>query len=350
MPTHEEYMQRCLKLAALGAGRVSPNPMVGAVLVYGDRIIGEGWHQEYGHAHAEVNCIASVLASDRDLIPLSTMYVSLEPCAHFGRTPPCADLIVQHRIPRVVIGCTDTFSQVSGRGIAKLEVAGIEVIQGVLEAACRRLNRRFFTRQEQQRPYVILKWAQSEDGFIAPPEGRRVMLSNPFSQKIVQRMRSEEDAILVGYRTALLDDPQLSNRYGPGKQPLRVVIDPQLSLPPSLKLMDGSQPTIVLNELKTVEQHSLQWKQVATNTPAAWLQQLDTINSIIIEGGARTLEQFIGTDMWDEAFIIKTPHLLGEGVPAPVLRHAIRQEVLSLQADVIYHYDHEHTARLFPNQ
>ncbi|WP_232831743.1 bifunctional diaminohydroxyphosphoribosylaminopyrimidine deaminase/5-amino-6-(5-phosphoribosylamino)uracil reductase RibD [Taibaiella helva] len=350
MPTHEEYMQRCLTLAALGAGQVSPNPMVGAVLVHQDRIIGEGWHREYGQAHAEVNCIDSVAEADRALIPQSTMYVSLEPCAHFGRTPPCADLIVKHRIPRVVIGCTDTFSQVSGRGIARLEAAGIEVMQGVLEATCRRLNRRFFTRQERQRPYVILKWAQSEDGFIAPPEGRRVMLSNTFSQKWVHRMRSEEDAVLVGYRTALLDDPQLNNRYGSGRQPLRVVVDPQLALPATLKLMDGTQSTIILNRLKTAAQPNLQWLQVEADEPAAWLRQLVQVNSIIIEGGARTLQQFIAAGLWDEAFVIRTPQLLGAGTPAPTLQHAIRQDIIHLETDHIYHYDNEHTTRLYPNQ
>lgn len=344
-------MQRCLSLAALGAGMVSPNPMVGAVLVHQDRIIGEGWHREYGKAHAEVNCIDAVAAADRHLIADSTMYVSLEPCAHFGRTPPCADLIVLHRIPRVVIGCTDTFSQVSGKGIARLQEAGIEVIQGIMENECRWLNRRFFTRQERQRPYILLKWAQSEDGFIAPPDGRRVMLSNAFSQKLVHRMRSEEDAILVGFRTALLDDPQLNNRYGSGRQPLRIVVDPLLTLPDTLKLFDGTQPTLVLNTIREETQGQTRWARIPEGSgPGEWLQRLEGINSLIVEGGTRTLQQFIKAGLWDEALVIRTTHLLGGGTPAPVLQQAIHHNRFNLETDFINQYYNEHTARLYGNQ
>ncbi len=346
-------MQRCIRLAQQGAGRVSPNPMVGAVLVYQDRIIGEGWHQEYGQAHAEVNCIRSVAPEDRHLIAKSTIYVCLEPCAHFGHTPPCADLIVQQQIPKVVIGCTDTFSEVSGRGIEKLVQAGIEVITGVLEKECRWLNRRFFTRQEQHRPYIILKWAQSADGFIAPEQGKRVMLSNHFSQKLVHKMRSEEDAILVGYNTALQDNPRLSNRYGSGTQPLRIVIDPELALPQQhLHLFDQGQPTLVFNKSKNEEQENLQF--IKTDTSEYVAQQVIThlpkINSLIVEGGRKTLQQFIDAGLWDEAFVFHTPHLLGSGTAAPLLQQAILQEQYPLETDTVKHYYHEHTTTLYPIQ
>lgn len=352
MHTHEHYIQRCIQLAQQGAGMVSPNPMVGAVLVYEDRIIGEGWHQVYGQAHAEVNCIRSVAEEDWQLISQSTIYVSLEPCAHWGRTPPCADLIIEHHIPRVVLGCTDTFSEVSGRGIEKLKQAGIEVITGVLEQQCRWLNRRFFIRQEQHRPYIILKWAQSADGFTAPMQGRRVMLSNLFSLKLVHKMRSEEDAILVGYNTALLDDPQLNNRYGSGKQPVRMVIDPQLQLPAHLHLFDQSQATVVFNYLKEEEKENLHLVRLEKEQTLAKqiIDKAGKINSLIVEGGAKTLQQFIDAGLWDEAVIFNTPNLLEHGTPIPQLRQALLQEQYILQTDTVTHYYHEHTTALFAIQ
>ena len=350
MLSHEHYIQRCIQLALLGAGSVSPNPMVGSVLVYNERIIGEGWHQQYGQPHAEVNCIRSVAEEDRQLIPLSTIYVSLEPCAHWGQTPPCADLIISQQIPKVVLGCTDTFSEVSGRGIEKLKQAGIEVITGVLEQECRWLNRRFFTRQEQQRPYLVLKWAQSADGFIAPEQGRRVMLSNAFSQKLVHKMRSEEDGILVGYNTALLDNPQLNNRYGTGSQPVRMVIDPELQLPSRLHLFDQQQATLVFNFHKEEEKENLHWIRISREQPLVQqiLARAGKINSLIIEGGSKTLQQFIDTDLWDEAIIFQTPHLIEKGTKAPTLRQAILQEQYPLQDNTINHYYHEHTTTLYP--
>ncbi len=342
MNNHELYIQRCIDLALKGAGYVSPNPMVGAVLVYDGRIIGEGWHKIYGEAHAEVNCIASVSDADKHLIAQSTMYVSLEPCAHFGRTPPCSDLIIRHNIPRVVIGCVDTFSKVSGKGIEKLKQAGIEVISGILEKECRWLNRRFFTRQEKGRPYIILKWAQSNDGFIASEQGRKMMLSNAFSQKLVHKMRSEEDAVLVGYRTALLDNPMLNNRYGSGKQPLRIAIDPELKLPGSHHLLDQTQPTIIFNFIKEEEKDNLRFlkinKQAELATQIA--ERLDNINSVIIEGGTHTLQQFIDADLWDAAYVFETPHMLQNGTKAPSLRNASLKEQLPLQTDTVNIYHH----------
>lgn len=338
-------MQRCIGLALKGAGQASPNPMVGAVLVYQDRIIGEGWHQQYGQAHAEVNCIASVAPSDRPYIDQSTLYVSLEPCAHYGKTPPCAGLIIQYKIPQVIVGCTDSFKEVSGKGIEKLKAAGVQVTTGILEEACRRLNRSFFTRQEKQRPYIILKWAESEDGFIAPEEGKRYMLSNVFSQKLVQKMRSETDGILVGYRTALQDNPKLSNRYGSGKQPVRMVIDPEGALPPDLHLFDQSQETIIFNHHRSGRQGNLSFVQLNPDRPvAAQVAQCATgINSMIVEGGTQTLQAFIDEGLWDEAYIFKTEHILQKGTPAPVLRNYKNPQRFLLLEDVVHIYHHEYT-------
>jgi diaminohydroxyphosphoribosylaminopyrimidine deaminase/5-amino-6-(5-phosphoribosylamino)uracil reductase len=352
MNIQEQYMQRCIDLALKGAGQVSPNPMVGAVLVYNNRIIGEGWHKQYGQPHAEVNCIASVSGNDRDLINKSTLYVSLEPCAHHGKTPPCADLIVQHNIPEVVIGCTDSYKEVSGKGIAKLKAAGVGVTLGVLEKECRWLNRRFFTRQELSRPYIILKWAQSDDAFIAPQDGKRFMLSNGFSQKMVQKMRSEEDAVLVGYNTALQDNPKLNNRYGSGKQPVRIVIDPELKLPHELQLFDQSQRTIIFNYLQSAEKENISWVQLTREYPFAKqvVEQLKNINSIIIEGGRKTLQAFIDEDLWDEAIVFKTKHILQKGTKAPQLKNSITANQFQLQDDTVNIYHHEHTQQLYRNQ
>jgi diaminohydroxyphosphoribosylaminopyrimidine deaminase / 5-amino-6-(5-phosphoribosylamino)uracil reductase len=352
MNIQEQYMQRCIDLALKGAGQVSPNPMVGAVLVYNKRIIGEGWHEQYGQPHAEVNCIASVSDQDRALISKSTLYVSLEPCAHYGKTPPCADLIIQHNIHEVIIGCTDSYKEVSGKGIQKLKAAGVSVTLGVLEKECRWLNRRFFTRQELSRPYIILKWAQSDDAFIAPEEGKRFMLSNTFSQKMVQKMRSEEDAILVGYNTALLDNPKLNNRYGSGKQPIRIVIDPELKLSHELQLFDQSQHTIVFNYLKTEEKENISWVQLTRDRSFAQqiIEQLKNINSIIIEGGSKTLQAFIDEDLWDEAVLFQTKHILQKGTKAPQLKNRIKADQFQLQDDTINIYHHEHTQQLYRDQ
>jgi diaminohydroxyphosphoribosylaminopyrimidine deaminase/5-amino-6-(5-phosphoribosylamino)uracil reductase len=352
MNIQEQYMQRCIDLAQKGAGHVSPNPMVGAVLVYNDRIIGEGWHKQYGQAHAEVNCIASVSDHDRELISESTLYVSLEPCAHYGKTPPCADLIVHNKIPEVVIGCRDSFKEVSGKGIEKLKAAGVKVILGILEKECRWLNRRFFTRQELGRPYIILKWAQSDDAFIAPEEGKRFMLSNDFSQKIVQKMRSEEDAILVGYNTALKDNPKLNNRYGSGRQPARIVIDPELQLPHELQLFDQSQRTIIFNYQKSEEKENVLWVLLSRDRSLAQqiMEQLKDINSTIIEGGSKTLQAFIDEDLWDEAVVFKTQHILQNGTKAPQLKNSIKVDQFPLQDDIVNIYHHEHTQQLYRNQ
>lgn len=384
MTTHEMYMQRCLQLAELASGDVAPNPMVGSVLVYEDQIIGEGYHKTYGKVHAEVNCIASVKEEHRHLIPKATLYVSLEPCAHFGKTPPCANLIVDQKIPNVVIGCRDPFAAVNGKGIEILEAAGVAVKLGILEAVCRELNKRFFTFHQEHRPYITLKWAQTADGKIAPPPprekragtpgqlkhdantvltssesegyasatpflgggGARLLISNEFTNRLVHKWRSEEMAIVVGTNTALFDDPQLSTRNWPGKNPVRIVVDMNLRLPASLQLFSGDIPTIVFNRyqhtlpleksaLTTLRQAGVHYYQVTEDV--SLVQQMinglyqQGIQSILVEGGAQLLQSFLDEGLWDEASVICNEQLaIGNGLPAPQLRngHLVHTEAV----------------------
>ncbi len=324
-------MQRCLLLAAMGAGNVAPNPMVGAVLVYNGRVIGEGYHQHYGQAHAEVNCLNSVAAGDADLIFKSTLYVSLEPCAHFGKTPPCADLIINHKIPQVVIGCRDSFAEVDGKGIEKLKTAGVDLTVGILEKECRELNKRFFTFHEKQRPYIILKWAQSSDGKIAGRGSERILISNEITNRLVHKWRSEAAAILVGTNTALLDDPALTTRLWPGKNPLRLVIDNDLKLPSHLKLFDRSVRTIVFNNIKQEDTGNLSYYKVdpEDNTlpqVVAALHKMQ-VQSVIVEGGAQLLQSFIDIGLWDEARVITNTTLtIQDGLAAPGLKNFTEQD------------------------
>ena len=340
----ELYVYRCLELARLGAGDVAPNPMVGAVLVFEDRIIGEGYHMKYGQAHAEVNCIAAVKDEDRALIPQSTIYVSLEPCAHFGKTPPCADLIIREGIPRVVVGCRDPFPLVDGKGIEKMRAAGISVEVGVLEKECMELNRRFFTFNTQHRPYIVLKWAQSMDGKMGGRAGERVFISNEYTNRLVHKWRSEEAAILVGTNTALLDDPALTVRLWNGPDPIRLVIDKDLSLPVSLRLFDGQVRTVVFNLEKHEEQGNLQYYQLSEDSSLVHqlvvaLHQLK-IQSVLVEGGAALLQSFIDEGYWDEARIITNETLqIPGGLASPVLpggRLVFQEKLFS---DVISHYN-----------
>ena len=337
MPQHEKYMQRCLDLALLGAGNVSPNPMVGAVIVHADRIIGEGYHQQYGQAHAEVNAVNQVLANfdnAEDLLHDSTIYVSLEPCAHYGKTPPCADLLIRHRIPHVVVGCRDPFPQVDGKGIEKLKDAGIEVTLGVLENECRFLNRRFFTKVQQHRPYVILKWAQTADGFFAPDDNRQFWITGLESRKLVHQWRSEEDAILVGKNTAIIDNPQLNVRFGEGRSPKRVVIDRRLELSHDLHLFDQSVETFVFNEIKTDVDGKVKYialEDFDRYVPQYILYQLylQDIQSLIVEGGAQTLNAFIEAGVWDEARVFTGEVSLNSGIKAPKINGIIADEISS---------------------
>ncbi len=324
MNEHQKYMYRCLELAKLGAGYVAPNPMVGAVLVHEGKIIGEGYHRQYGGPHAEVNCLNAVSEEYRYLIPYSTMYVSLEPCAHFGKTPPCADLIITNKIPKVVIGCSDPFKDVNGKGITKLKAAGVEVTVNVLEEECKQLNKRFFTFNTLHRPYIILKWAETIDKKIGHYGSTRLHITNEFTNKIVHRWRSEEAAIMVGTTTAALDDPQLTNRLWNGASPVRVVIDAHLKLPSSLRLFDRSVKTIVFNTLKHGEEDGIFYYQVTDDVSLVHqvvngLYQLK-LSSVIIEGGARLIQSFIDEGYWDEARVLSNRTLVaGEGVNAPVL-------------------------------
>lgn len=313
MTIDEIYMHRCLQLASLGMGNVAPNPMVGAVLVYDNRIIGEGYHKHYGQAHAEVNCINAVEQKDIPLIPLSTLYVSLEPCAHHGKTPPCADLIIEKKVNKVVVGCRDPFVQVDGKGIEKLQRAGIEVTTGILEQECLELNKRFLTFHTKQRPYIILKWAQTANSKIASTTNERLYITNEFTNRLVHKWRSEEMGILVGTNTALLDDPELTNRLWSGKSPVRLVLDINLRLPQSSKIFNRQQPTILLNLLQNKEENNLQYCQVTKDENIA-AQILDicfqkNIQSIIVEGGAKLLQTFIDAGLWDEARVITNTEL-----------------------------------------
>lgn len=319
-----QYMQRCLELALRGAGWVAPNPMVGAVLVHGNRIIGEGWHQRIGGAHAEVQCLQSVAVADQPLIPDSTLYVSLEPCAHYGKTPPCSLLIQQAGISRVVVGCRDPFPEVNGKGIAQLKAAGVDVITGVLEPECRDVNRRFFTFHEKKRPYIILKWAQTADGFIGTGTPERLHISNAVTNLLVHRWRSEEAAILAGSQTVLLDDPLLTNRSGIGLQPVRLVLDRQLQLPLQLRLFNSDAATVVFNTLQHQPAGQPAYHQLATDVPvaeaiAAALYQLQ-LQSVLVEGGARLLRLFLKQGLFDEIRIITNEALqAGTGIKAPPL-------------------------------
>ena len=320
-------MRRALELAKLGIGLVSPNPMVGAVIVCDNAIIGEGYHQKYGQAHAEVNAVNDALAKFEDaseFFKRSTIYVTLEPCAHYGKTPPCADLIIKHQIPNVVVGCRDPFDEVNGKGIEKLQAAGINVSVGILEAQCRDLNKRFFTRVQKQRPYIILKWAQTSDGFFAPADNSQFWITGEVSRKLVHQWRGEEDAILIGKNTALIDNPQLNVRYGGGKSPKRVVIDRNLELPESLNIFDQSVETFVFNALKTDVDGKIKYialEDFDNFVPQYILFQLylQDVQSVIIEGGAKTLEAFINASLWDEARVFTGNVTLKNGIKAPVI-------------------------------
>lgn len=308
-------MSRALELATLGRGFVAPNPMVGCVIVHDDgpnaRIIGEGWHQRYGEAHAERNAILLVKPADNHLLPGSTAYVTLEPCSHYGEQPPCADLLIEKRIGRVVVCNHDPNPLVAGRGLQKLRDAGITVETGVSEARGRWLNRRFFTFMEQQRPYVILKWAETADGFIGGTDKRPVTISGPIAQRLNHRWRTEEDAILVGTTTALTDNPRLNARLWPGRNPTRLVLDRHQKLPASLHLFDGSQPTIhFTNDLL----RPFTLPQLLTD-----LHQRE-IQSVIVEGGAATIQGFIDADLWDEARIFCSLNRLRNGTKSPAIQ------------------------------
>ena len=320
-------MHRCLQLAKMGTGNVAPNPMVGAVMVYENEIIGEGYHQQYGQAHAEVNCINNVSEANQSVIEKSTLYVSLEPCTHFGKTPPCADLIIKNKIPNVVIACRDSYEEVDGKGIQKLQQASVNVIVGILEKEALELNKRFFTFHRKQRPYIILKWAQSKDAKIARHDFSALKISNDITNRMVHKWRSEEAAILVGTNTALHDNPSLTTRLWKGNNPVRLVLDLQLKLPLSLHLFDGSVKTIVFNQVKHEEENGVTFYKLSSGEDiiSGLLNALYKlkIQSVLVEGGARLLQSFIDQNYWDEARVITNEQLLiKNGINAPKLKNS----------------------------
>lgn len=333
----QRFMKRALELAENGRGYVSPNPMVGCIIVQEEKIIGEGFHQIYGGPHAEVNAVKNL-----ELLKNSTVYVTLEPCAHWGKTPPCANLLVEKQVKKVVIAAIDSNPLVGGKGIEILRKAGIEVEIGVLEKEAKWQNRRFFTQIEKQRPYVILKWAQTEDSFVARADFSSKWISGAQSRQLAHKWRSEEDAILVGKNTALYDNPRLNVRDWIGKNPIRIVLDSKLDLPKSLNVFDGSIPTLCFNSKKSETQENLDFINLGDSfSISAILKELHTrkIQSLIVEGGSRVLTQFIENGLWDEARVFTGKTQFGAGIPAPILNQNLA-ESLTIGEDMLNIYHH----------
>ena len=321
MKTHEHFIEKCITLARKGILNVSPNPMVGCIIVYNDEIIGEGYHQEYGKSHAEVNAIKAV--KDKSLLSKSTLYVNLEPCCHHGKTPPCTDLIIRHNFSKVVIGCIDPFSEVSGRGIKKLEDNSIKVVHGVLEEKCKDLNRRFFYFHKYKRPYIILKWAKSKDNYIAPiNQEKPFWMTSKESKTLVHNWRAEEDAILVGRKTVTADNPSLTVRMCEGKNPIRLVIDKSLSLDNNYNIFDDHAETLVFNNIKSdTVSNTIYVKIDFNNLIEEILNELYIRNilSLIVEGGAITINSFIENNLYDEIRLFTTEKVLENGILSPLI-------------------------------
>jgi diaminohydroxyphosphoribosylaminopyrimidine deaminase/5-amino-6-(5-phosphoribosylamino)uracil reductase len=344
---HEKYLSRCIQLAQNGLGTTYPNPMVGSVIVYEDQIIGEGWHKKAGEPHAEVNAVNSV--KDKSLLQKATIYVSLEPCSHFGKTPPCCDLIIRNKIPNVVIGTVDPNEKVAGNGIKKLIEAGINVTVGILESECNALNKRFFTFHQKRRPYVILKWAESQDGFIAPNERNEkkpVWITNQYSRQLVHKWRSEEQAILVGTQTAIDDNPKLDVRDWTGNSPVRIVLDRNNRIPKESHLLDNQAKTIVFCQTNThANQENLIFERIDFEQNIA-LQIVEVlykhqIQSVIIEGGNQTLQTFIDENLWDEARIFKGQSIFKNGTKAPTIALKTNQKQFVLEDELIIFSKHD---------
>jgi diaminohydroxyphosphoribosylaminopyrimidine deaminase/5-amino-6-(5-phosphoribosylamino)uracil reductase len=337
----EKYMHRCLELAEKGLGHVSPNPMVGAVLVHNDRVIGEGYHAFWGGPHAEVNCLASVTDNDRQYIGDSTLYVNLEPCSHHGKTPPCVDLILAHQIKKVVIGNEDPNPLVAGRGIQILRDASVEVVTDVLSSVCQYFNRRFFTFHQQHRPFLLLKWAQSKEGNFCPIDKSKFWLSTAATKKIVHTWRCEEDAILIGTGTALADNPSLTVREVSGRNPIRILIDKDLKVPATAAIFDEAAKTLVYNLVENKESQYQQYIQLPDQDFLPALLQslyLQHIQSVIIEGGLATLQAFLEAGLWDEARVIFTPTILSNGLKAPVIPAIPFKRISIDDTDMIHYY------------
>jgi diaminohydroxyphosphoribosylaminopyrimidine deaminase/5-amino-6-(5-phosphoribosylamino)uracil reductase len=315
------YMNRAMELALNGRGKVSPNPMVGCVIIHKDQIIGEGYHERYGEAHAEVNAINAV--KNKNLLPESTLYVNLEPCSHFGKTPPCADFIIRHQIKRVVVANLDNNPLVAGKGIQKLKNAGIEVRVGVMEKEGKNLNKRFFTFMNRMRPYMILKWAETADSYIAKENHDSKWISNSLARRLVHKWRSEEDAVMVGTNTGLYDNPQLNVRDWTGRNPVRIIIDKNLRLPPNLALFDRQQPTICYNLIKDDISPNLEYIKIKEgNFIAQVLENLyaNRIQSVLVEGGSTLINSLLENDCWDEIRQFRSYQCFGKGIKAPQVK------------------------------
>ncbi|WP_116788995.1 bifunctional diaminohydroxyphosphoribosylaminopyrimidine deaminase/5-amino-6-(5-phosphoribosylamino)uracil reductase RibD [Flavobacterium psychrotrophum] len=354
MENHEIYMQRCLDLAENGMRAAMPNPSVGAVLVHNGRIIGEGHTSPYGGPHGEVNCINSVLPQDTHLIPDATLYVSLEPCSHYGKTPPCCDLIIAQQIKKIVVGTTDPHEKVAGNGIKKLREADREVTIGVLEKECRESNRRFFTFHEKKRPYIILKWAESADGFLSPhtklsdkiEDKKPVWITNKYSRQLVHKWRSEEAAILVGTTTVLDDNPSLDVRSWTGPDPVRVVLDRTARIPDSYAVKNQKIKSIILTEKSNFAiLDILLYETVPFNDDLPYtigtILHRHGLLSVIVEGGRQTLQSFIDANLWDEARVFKGLSVFGKGTLAPVLTGNLvsRENILDDELLIFRNYD-----------
>lgn len=322
----EHYMARCIQIATNGLGTTYPNPFVGSIIVHNNQIIGEGFTSEYGGPHAEVNAINSV--KNPELLKESTLYVTLEPCSHHGKTPPCADLIIEKEIPKVVIGTLDPFAKVNGQGYLRLLKNGVDVTLGVLEKECINLNKRFITFHQKKRPYIILKWAQTEDGYIGRDD-IQLWITNQYTKQLVHKWRTEEQAILVGKNTALIDNPQLNSRLWTGNNPLRIAIDKNLAIPRNFHLFDQTQPTVIFNSLENSSEENLNLIQLDFSQPILppimnFLYE-NNIQSLIVEGGCDTIQHFIDANLWDEARILSSDTIWNEGILAPRLK-GIRTE------------------------
>jgi len=342
--TNEYYIKRCLQLARNGLGSTYPNPLVGCVIVHDNKIIGEGWHRRAGEAHAEVKAIQSV--KNKSLLKSSTLYVTLEPCSHFGKTPPCSDLIIDKKIPNIVIGTIDPFAKVAGMGVKKLLSAGRNVIVGVCEDECEELNKRFFTFHRKKRPYIILKWAVTQHGFLAPKDqnqGEVFWITNAYSQQLVHKWRSEEQAILVGTKTAAKDNPKLNVRHWFGKSPMRVVIDKTLKLPSHLSLFDDSISTLVFHQRNTQAQNENNLKLKAIDFEKHSVTQImeelynNNLQSVIIEGGSKTLQTFIDSNLWDEARVFVGENKIDKGIKGPIFNKEATTSI-DVEGDLLNYY------------
>lgn len=347
MKIHEKYIKRCIELAKNGLGTTYPNPLVGSVIVYNNEIIGEGWHQKAGEPHAEVNAIHSV--KDKSLLAKATIYVSLEPCSHFGKTPPCCDLIIANDIPNVVIGTIDPFAKVAGNGIKKLLEAGKNVIIGILENECNELNKRFFTFHTKKRPYIILKWAESQDRFLAPISKQKqepIWITNEFSRQLVHKWRSEEQAILVGTNTVLEDNPTLTVRDWIGKNPVRIVLDRGGKISEIFAVKNKKTKTIVLTEQENLTStENLIYENCIFDIHVVYsiadILYKNNIQSVIIEGGKQTLQSFIDANLWDEARVFNGDISFNQGVKAPKIKikNSIKKQILTDELLIFFNYD-----------